>query len=1065
MNDLRKTYFVAVLLLCSLSFINAVTSVDKDTYLLMSFEDKIKVLGMCAESPVKIVGAVESGMDGKCGKAIKIGNRQSGLSVELNKIFPLKSGIVVLEAWIYLEEYPKSNAYIAEKVYESNRPKLAVKPEKAGFGFGLYITPDGTIANDYTSVYYGKRRSISGADIKIPLKKWTHIAVMNAGFPTNRIVIFIDNRRVVDMLQEFEHRLSFNAAPEDTAPGRFIVGNNEKFDSGFPGLINEVRMYTQMVNYSPPPDNSFIDPAMKRPEIQNEPPYFMDGHKPVVHLSFDTDNFKDNGIQMHMEPAKTKVVDGVRGRGFQGKILSIEGKKIIEGVEGTIEFWMKPDGWSNFTIKNKPLFSANIFTWYVFNNQSDPRPLSLYFKDDLDKIQFLNMPASLHSGAWVHVAITWKDGRFRGYFNGSMLVENLFQNINKFRSSSSDSINFFSGDTVYDEVRIYKTELTSPEVWNSYVRYVAQDKLRDFSGYEFKINPYPGLGLWVGTISAHIANKPALADIIIKDEQDQIVMTRQEKLGDVRFSMTPDENKDYRLSDFVDSLSDLGFAIPTGGLPDGNLKVNVTLKDTDNKELAHEKDEIKKVKWEWLGTRLGKSCVPPPYSPLKLTTLFQNGKISSADNCYKLSTAMADFTFDNKGLISQMSVNGGELLNAPICFLGQAGNKTAIQLQYSIPVITVDEGGRSARIIQKVILDKILIQVAAVMEFDGFIKYEFKLGANSDTQLDFLELRIPLRAENAMDYYVLRNQMDHAIGGVPDTAGEFFNSIAGKFTKRHELPIYGGVEQFKGLMTYGNFKPYAWVGCPHRGIAYMADNDKGWIQNEKIPALSFSRESETVYLHLKLIAEPTVLNNRDKMRTIVLSLIPTPVKTTPAGFHLWQTTHHFAVSDGGRLLGNEKLQALYPADYAKSRIFADQAHQRNLKVLPSSIINEIDKRTRPFAYFKNEWLPANYPQYGTGSLIDFNTYMLHDWIIKCGIDGIYVDNVYPQLDYVLEPVGAAYRHEKGGIQPGYQLFAYREYIKRLYCMMAGDLKLPVPRTQVHMTHAQMAPISSFTDIA
>ena len=34
-------------------------------------------------------------------------------------------------------------------------------------------------------------------------------------------------------------------------------------------------------------------------------------------------------------------------------------------------------------------------------------------------------------------------------------------------------------------------------------------------------------------------------------------------------------------------------------------------------------------------------------------------------------------------------------------------------------------------------------------------------------------------------------------------------------------------------MTVGDFKPYVWIGGPNRGLAFMADNDRGWVPDDE----------------------------------------------------------------------------------------------------------------------------------------------------------------------------------------------------------------------------------------
>jgi hypothetical protein len=128
----------------------------------------------------------------------------------------------------------------------------------------------------------------------------------------------------------------------------------------------------------------------------------------------------------------------------------------------------------------------------------------------------------------------------------------------------------------------------------------------------------------------------------------------------------------------------------------------------------------------------------------------------------------------------------------------------------------------------------------------------------------------------------------------------------------HSAQRYGGgikpyAEDFgKNVMTVGSFRPYVWVGDAQRGLAFMADNDHGWVPDDTraVPAQEVVRgegagfrvqalapnsptpeprtlNPSSVCLVLNLVARPFTF---DRPREIVLSLQATPVKPLPDDF-------------------------------------------------------------------------------------------------------------------------------------------------------------------------------------
>jgi hypothetical protein len=303
-------------------------------------------------------------------------------------------------------------------------------------------------------------------------------------------------------------------------------------------------------------------------------------------------------------------------------------------------------------------------------------------------------------------------------------------------------------------------------------------------------------------------------------------------------------------------------------------------------------------------------------------------------------------------------------------------------------------------------------------------------------------------------------------------AGPVWDSRTGKLFVRGERPEYGAMARAKKSLACGSFVPFAWLGNHRRGVCFMADNDRGWVRSETRAALEFSRTADVVTMDLNLIGAPATLT-RDRPRDIVLSLMATPSKRPAKGWRHWSTDSFYVISAAGRVMGSDIFYVPYPADYRQSGAYLKPGGDRVL--LPYMDFYGSDTRMEPAEDFRWEWWPSltdeEFPRrsqvyranYCSGSLADWYITKFSEWVDSSGVNGLYVDNCYPSP--LPEAVtGPGYMDEAGQVQPGYELFAMRDWMKRIYCLMAAKGR-PHPYTMPHMTHCMIGPVMSFADIA
>jgi len=57
-------------------------------------------------------------------------------------------------------------------------------------------------------------------------------------------------------------------------------------------------------------------------------------------------------------------------------------------------------------------------------------------------------------------------------------------------------------------------------------------------------------------------------------------------------------------------------------------------------------------------------------------------------------------------------------------------------------------------------------------------------------------------------------------------------------------------------MTVGSFYPTVWIGSERRGLLWWADSDKGWVQDDAVPAHEAIRKDGTMMLVNNVVAKP-----------------------------------------------------------------------------------------------------------------------------------------------------------------------------------------------------------------
>ncbi len=243
-------------------------------------------------------------------------------------------------------------------------------------------------------------------------------------------------------------------------------------------------------------------------------------------------------------------------------------------------------------------------------------------------------------------------------------------------------------------------------------------------------------------------------------------------------------------------------------------------------------------------------------------------------------------------------------------------------------------------------------------------------------------------------------------------------------------------------MTVGSFVPSVWVGTLENGVLFFGDNDKGWVPSGKVPAVQVvgSEDRTTRAFVLNLVGEPFQLGSD---RTVVFALeatpgrpFPPPGKGSRPEYRQRQWTMVNVVKSGRGATENAP-RTVDCVDYDKWSQFASTPYVHGGKPpygvdLARGSLNDHcaihietgSKAEIPFGY--PDWETAIFPE----SYRRFTAFHMSKWLsIPYGIDAYYFDCVAAPFGDDVD-AGMGYVMDDGRVQPGFGLFALREFFKR-----------------------------------
>jgi len=442
---------------------------------------------------------------------------------------------------------------------------------------------------------------------------------------------------------------------------------------------------------------------------------------------------------------------------------------------------------------------------------------------------------------------------------------------------------------------------------------------------------------------------------------------------------------------------------------------------------------------QWEKNRLGiTDKIPPPWTPMTVT--------GEAVGCWGRS-----YDYEGSLFPRQVASQGQDILAGPIALAvtvgGQATEVRKADKQTLAPAPhQVDLNATSA-------VAGLSVRVQSHLEYDGCVKVELTLSAlDRPVVVDSLELHIPVKPERALYYHWFEATRDP------------------KLTNAGALPA-------EGLKSH--FKPLLWLGDDDRGFCWFSESPKGWAIRDRESVLCVERANGACVMRVRMADRPLVVAGHWKT---VFGLMATPVRPMPEGWRDWLIPLNLSNPWGSwapgfnNLSGTDDPGTLTPKDPEAMKRWVQQAHDQGypvdylpmrepMKVVPYSQIVFWSGKLRDgmpspeIKVFGSEWSyekrpigPRQEPDADIplkecfwvcpqSSFAQFYLYRLNQLIDQTGIDGIYIDGPWNTCANPLH--GCGYADDRGEWQREYKIWAFRDLLKRIYCLFYEKRQAPI----------------------
>ncbi|MFO8015110.1 MAG: DUF6067 family protein [Phycisphaerae bacterium] len=732
-----------------------------------------------------------------------------------------------LEGWVHLKKYPAAE----ERAYVLFRPDS----KRKAIGFSLFVTSEGALGMSATPCGSRQGTQHTSPEGVIPVGEWTHVAGVFAGghLSVGRDRLFVNGTVVADFAA------SGAAGTEaDIAPAPICVGGAPE-GGCLTGVIDEVRVHGRVGCFWPLDPMPWIDRIAEKglppledvlePDRQPRLLFYLDEDtRPTASPALRA---SDPAIVERFDVSfKGDRVPGVKGKAVNGD-LRIGGFRLADWRAGSLEFWFRPRGVNSISDRNVRIVRASGLVVCFFNTVRANRPVSFYYQDAEGNLRVQGADVEVHPGRWHHMALTWDAQEIVMYMNGERVAagENA---IPAGRKGMLDEIDFTPQFDI-DELCFYEHRLSAGEVANRYWSYVDPEKMTPaeppapvyLSAWRL---PSENAIYYTVSAKADCGDLETAAVRLVDDDGREILSVEGTLDGAIRRIETPD-------------------------LPDGVYMLRASVMG-DGKTLHSTPVAFLAASFAWEDNQLGVTDeVFPPYEPIRV----ENKTVS---------VVLRDYRMNGFGLWDSAVSQGRELLAAPVRLHCQTADGEACAWTFSEGEWAANQPHRAAYH-ARAACPAATVETVSEIEMDGMMKVTMRLAPGRDGKpIERLWLDMPLRASEATLMHEDTGTLRYNYSGIiPDGQGTVWRS--------HRTTFRGGWRNA--------FTGYVWAGGEERGVAWFAENDKGWITEKNLsdkPLQEIVRDGDTVVIRVHLVNTPAVI---DEEREIVFGLQASPAKPMP----------------------------------------------------------------------------------------------------------------------------------------------------------------------------------------
>jgi len=876
----------------------------------------------------------------------------------------------------------------------------------------------------------------------VEMKNWVEVRVL----PNVRV--FIDGAPALRVEDEtIRARLG-------AMSGKARVGNDTAMQKGLRASFDEVRISPVERQYYKW-DVTWTDPEAMR-EVKNDRPYLRDKGDLVFAVSFDgtcvpaypQGAWKGElaGESKGGQPPKPVFREGVRGKAILVGPKTPRPRYNAEGwlnpQRGSFELWFCPYDWDNRRIQSfhdpmeyVPILRASQSPGEK-GQPNDVLSFGILHKKPLERPK----PPLLQPGEWYHVVGTWEGGHCRLYLNGKPAPDPMgYFDVGKQAAGATQTslfldpvnvrLNYNNEQTLVDELRIYSRPLAPEEVANAYARYLPKGELKPL--------PFAHVDLAMNG-PEKLVN---LALELLSPERDKVAAVSAAVFG-------PDGGKplaETKLPPVENGRTAIKLQPVEVGY--GKHRLDLTFYDNTGKEVDRMSVDHDRVRPPWLGSIVGvHDKVLPGWTPVQVegATVRVWGR---------------EIVLGGSGLPNAIVSQKANMLASPMRVILKAGGQEA-PLRADADAPKVEKASETAAVTSgRMSGGPWHVETRITTEFDGMMKVEMTLSRDTPGPLDGFVVEMPLKAQHAklLGYWTGHGNFRGATGYGALPAGEGVVFASNKINRQRSDALQG------------SFIPYLALADDRRGLAWFAENDKGWSKSMEAPALEVERKGEVVTLRMNVINEKTELT---EPTTFVFALHPTPVKAVSKDWRSLTRTCNFGYVDSF-----SKQQLKNDEDWGNFNIFP---HQYNWEAAAGrSKMHQFFYKggygyDKPILYIDRNWvgLPPDASEFGgiwyrsgfyryVPEARNCSLWNLNEWLNHGIIKGFYIDDAW--IGTFKDPdTGPAYRLPDGKVQPGFEFFDYREFCKRLRWLFIDNNMEPL--IWVHMTQTHFVPALSFADV-